>query len=291
MQSQDTEIQDQQEMQRRPVVYTIPDMEKAQVHKDITYKTIEDLQLTLDIYYPEHYQRQKMLPAVILIHGDGPADYLKNIKDDAQYTSWGKLIAASGLIAVTANHRSSDGLNNVVGVANDIDDLLTYVREHSQRLHVDGKRLGLWTCSSGAPFGLRAALHEIPTALRCLVCYYGFADLKAYYQGLYGEPDENEKYAAPVFTEDDFDEFSASDLLLRRTHDVAPLFVARAGLDYPALNASIDSFIGEALAQNVALTVMNHPAGQHSFDLLDKDARSEEIIEATLEFMQLHLLQ
>lgn len=285
------EEQEPETLQRRPVVYTIPDMEQVEVQADIIYKTVEDTTLRLDIYYPPHYQKQTALPAVILIHGDGPADFLKNIKDSGQYTSWGKLIAASGLIAVVANHRSTEGLNNVVGVANDVDDLMTYIREHHKRFHINANRLGIWTCSGGAPFGLRAAFYETPKFIRCIVCYYGFVELKAYYAGLYGEAAESEDYSAPLFSEEDFDEFSASDLLLRRTHDIAPLFIARAGLDYAELNAALDSFIGEALTQNVALTIMNHPTGQHAFDILDSDARTEEVIEETLEFLQTHLLQ
>ncbi|GCE17063.1 alpha/beta hydrolase family protein [Dictyobacter kobayashii] len=278
-------------LQLRPVVYTIPDMEQTEVHTNITYKTVEDVELKLDIYYPANYQKQATLPAVILIHGDGPTDYLKNIKDSGQYTSWGKLIAASGLIAITANHRSTEGLNNVVGVANDVDDLVTYIREHQKRLHINTNRLGIWTCSAGAPFGLRVAMHEAPKFIRCIICYYGFVELKAYYEGLYGATNDAENVSAPEFSEEDFDEFSATDLLQRRTRDIAPLFIARAGLDYPELNAALDSFISEALTQNVALTVMNHPTGQHAFDILDADARTEEIIEATLVFLQTHLLQ
>lgn len=277
--------------QTHPVVYTIPGMEQVVIQANLTYKTVEDVHLKLDVYYPANFQKQALLPAVILIHGDGPTDFLKNIKDENQYTSWGKLIAASGLIAVVANHRSTEGLTNVVGVSNDIDDLITYIRDHHKRLHINANRLGIWTFSAGTPFALRAAWHETPAFIHAIVCYYGFVDLKTYYQGLYGEVDVKQRSNVPEFTEEDFDEFAASDLLLRRTRDSAPLFIARAGLDYPELNTALDLFIGEALAQNVALTVMNHPSGQHAFDIMDADARTEEIIEATLEFLQTHLLQ
>ena len=277
--------------QTHPVVYTIPGMEQAVIQANQTYKTVEDMHLKLDVYYPANYQKQALLPAVILIHGDGPKDFLKNIKDDNQYTSWGKLIAASGLIAIVANHRSTEGLTNVVGVSNDVDDLITYIREHHKRLHINANRLGIWTCSAGTPFALRAAFHETPAFIRAVVCYYSFVELKTYYQGLYGEVDATLDTTIPEFTEEDFDEFSGRDLLLRRTRDSAPLFIGRAGLDYPELNAALDLFIGEALAQNVALTIMNHPSGQHAFDIMDSDARTEEIIEATLEFLQTHLLQ
>jgi acetyl esterase/lipase len=277
--------------QIHPVVYTIPNMEQAHVRKNITYKTVETDHLKFDVYYPANHQKHKSLPAVLLIHGDGPVNYLKHIKDSGQYTSWGKLIAASGLIAITANHRSTEGLTNVVGVSNDVDDLIAYVREQSEQFHIDANTLGLWTCSAGALFGLRAALYETPAFIRCLVSYYGFTELQAYYQGLYGEIEKVGDFIRPTFSEEDFSEFSARDLLLRRINDVPPMFMARAGLDYPELNAALDNFIIEALAQNTTLTVMNHPTGQHGFDILNPNARSEEIIEASLEFLQTHLLR
>lgn len=34
---------------------------------------------------------------------------------------------------------------------------------------------------------------------------------------------------------------------------------------------------------------MNHPNGQHGFDIFNDDARSREIIKATLAFMHEHL--
>ncbi len=274
------------------VVYTLPGMKKARVQKDIIYKTVEDLELKLDVYYPAHHSdHSKSTPAVILVHGDGPQEYLKNIKESGQYVSWGQLIAASGLIAVIANHRSTEGLHNVAGVANDVDDLVSYVRDHDKTLHIDGEKLCIWTASAGGPFGLRAGLYETPPFVRCIVCYYGFTELKAYYDGLYGGPEEEFIETPPIFSEDDLAEFSATEYILHRGGDTAPIFIARAGLDYPILNQALDSFISEALTQNIELTVMNHPTGQHGFDVRDDDARSSEIIQATLEFLKVHLLQ
>src|SRR5690349_8430372 len=154
---------------QRRVVYSIPGMEQTRIERNITYKTIEDKALKLDIYYPAHYQRRTPLPTVILVHGDGPASHLEHIKDSQQYTAWGKLIAASGLIAITANHRSTRGLTNVVGVANDVDDLISYVREQSYTFNINPDAIGIWTCSAGAPFALRAAFHEAAPFVRAIV--------------------------------------------------------------------------------------------------------------------------
>jgi len=89
-------------------------------------------------------------------------------------------------------------------------------------------------------------------------------------------------------TEDEVQEFSATTYL-EYAEGLAPMLIAKAGIDYPALNASIDHFIKEASAKNVALDYMIHPGGQHAFDILDDVARSREIIKRTLEFMKTYL--
>jgi acetyl esterase/lipase len=280
------------------VIYAIPTMEQARVRKNITYKTIEDTHLKLDVYYPADARPHIPLPAVVLIHGDGPVKRLATIKDSGQYVSWGQLLAASGLIAITANHRSTEELRNVVGVANDVDDLITYIRENSATLHIDSDMLCIWTCSAGTPFALRTAINEVPPYIKAIVCYYGFTELKALYEEMYGahNPDNDPFHntpdsSRPLFTEEDFAEFSATDLLLHRPAAIAPLFIARAGLDFATLNSALDNFIAEAIDQNCAITVMNHPTGRHGFDIRDANARSEEIIVASLEFIRTHLLK
>ena len=64
------------------------------------------------------------------------------------------------------------------------------------------------------------------------------------------------------------------------------LLIARAGLDNPWLNGTIDRFVQQALDVGASLDLMNHPAGRHSFDILDDDLRSREIIRRTLAFLR-----
>jgi dienelactone hydrolase len=68
-----------------------------------------------------------------------------------------------------------------------------------------------------------------------------------------------------------------------------PIFIARAGLDQPAINQSIERFMQEALAGNAQLDLMNHPTGRHGFDILDDNDRSREIIARAVAFAQVHV--
>ena len=69
-----------------------------------------------------------------------------------------------------------------------------------------------------------------------------------------------------------------------------PVLVVRAGQDdLPGLNPAIDRFVAEALRLNLPLTLINHPTGPHSFDVLDDSPRSQEIIRRILAFLRFHL--
>jgi hypothetical protein len=84
--------------------------------------------------------------------------------------------------------------------------------------------------------------------------------------------------------------FSPISYLANDAGKIAPIFVARAGLDaIPTMNDSIDRFIREAISKNAQIIVANHPQGVHGFDNQTDDDRSREIIQSVLAFMKTHL--
>lgn len=262
----------------RRVVYNIPSMEQVAVRKDLVYKAIDDMELAMDVYYPRDYTDGTSRPAVLYIHGDGPPEMLEGIKDAGQYVGWGQLAAASGLIGVTANHRSTERRTKLPAVAQDADDLVAYVRANAADLRIDGERLCLWSCSGGPPAGLRTALRDTPAYVRCIVSYYGMLCLRLL-----------REHVAPSVSDDVLREFSPASYLRDNADRIAPFLLARAGRDHPHFNTAADVFIAEALAANITIEILNHPTGQHAFDILDDDGRSREIIARTLAFMAHHL--
>lgn len=275
-----------------PLIYTRPGMDEVTRQRDITYKTLEDAtELKMDIYYPDTYDGQSLLPAVLFVHGDAAPEILSNAKDWACYIGWGELIASSGLAAVTFNHRSTEMLKKVYESAADVDDLVKYVRDHSHELGIDDERLAIWTCSAGSYRGLRAALRGSPSYIRCAVSYYGVVDLKVFFSGpnyTAGQASGESERAALPFSEEVFKEFAAATYL-RQEHKIPPLFIARGGLDDPKLNAGIDELMQVVLERNLDVNFMNHATGHHAFDIVDDNERSREIVHATLEFIKLHL--
>jgi acetyl esterase/lipase len=218
----------------------------------------------MDVYRPVT-QAAGALPAVILVHGDGPSDWLKDIKDWGQYVSWGEMLAASGFAVITFNHRSTEGWTRVADAASDVEDLVALARARAGTWNIDPDRLAIWVASAGGFLGAHVALANRP-AVRCLVVYYGLM-------------------VPPPAAGVDAERFAA------RIGKVGPpTFVARAALDHPGLNETLDRFTEAALTSGLDVELHNHAAGRHGFDVLDAGPRSSEIIARTVEFLKARLL-
>ena len=84
---------DLREIGKKRIVYTLPGMEAVTPRKDLTYKSIDGTYLKMDIYYPVNLQSKSSYPAVIPVHGDGPAGLLRNAKEWGVSVSFGQLLA------------------------------------------------------------------------------------------------------------------------------------------------------------------------------------------------------
>jgi acetyl esterase/lipase len=132
----------------RRVVYQIPGMDEAQVRAGITYKTVEDGDLKLDVYLPADLPPGGQRPAVLFTHGEPwTTEAVRfNAQATGQYISWGELVAASGWIGVPFEHRNSRACTALPEVASDIDDLIAFVR--TQIPEADPNRLPTFAAPS-----------------------------------------------------------------------------------------------------------------------------------------------
>jgi acetyl esterase/lipase len=249
-------------------------MDDVQVHTNRRYRPAEDSALLLDAYIPSGLSRSDRRPAVLLIHGGVAPGVLA--KDWPLFQTWGRVLAASGFVGITFNHRLGFPKANLVQAGADVRAAIAYARDNAEELHVDRDRVCLLGFSAGGPL-LGCGLEPNTEFVRCMVAFYAFLDIR--HSPLHADQGPAEllrQYSPAAF----YGEPGAK---------VPPIFVARAGLDVAPLNVVIDQFVAAALAANAPLTLMNHPQGKHGFDALNDDARSREIIRATLEFMHTHL--
>ncbi|WP_437331753.1 alpha/beta hydrolase [Sorangium sp. So ce394] len=261
------------EMAAKTVVHQVPGMDAVVVHKDVPYRGTEAGALTMDIYAPPGSKGGERRPAVVFVSGY-PDPGLEAVfgckfKEVGQYTSWGRLLAASGLVAITYTNRDP--------VA-DLDALLRHVRQNASSLGIDEGRLGVWAGSGNVPRALAALMEGASGPFRAAVLAYGLM-LDA------GESTAVAQAAAQFGFANPCAGRSVDDL----PRDL-PLFIARAGQDRTQLNETIDRFVTGALSRNLPVTVVNHPTGPHAFDILDESEASREVVRRMVEFLRFHLL-
>jgi dienelactone hydrolase len=246
-----------------PIVLRVPGMEAVNVQRNLDYGS-GDSALRMDVYRPFGVGPW---PVVVFVHGESDAEELRNAKEWGQYTSWGRLVAASGMVGVTFSHRSWEGLSAVPRKLGDVEAAVRFVRAHGRSWGADPSRLAVWSCSAGVPVGLSTAIRW---AASCAVAYYGPMDVRPYGRD-------------PVLAK------VSPMALLEEGMPLPPLLVGRAALDDEELNQSIDAFVNLAWEQQLDVELLDHGEGHHAFDVVDGDSRSREIIEATLEFLAGHL--
>src|SRR5437867_6658420 len=86
-----------------PIVYKVPGMDRVKVVQNLKYTSTDDPNVLMDVYLPPDPAPNQKRPAVIFIHGGVKTQYTP--KDWGIYTTWGRLIAASGFVGVTFTQR------------------------------------------------------------------------------------------------------------------------------------------------------------------------------------------
>src|SRR5262245_53877098 len=89
------------------VVETVPGMDRVRV-QELTYKTIAGNAFQMDLYLPPGAGKGEAVPAVVFINGVGDFPGRAKLRTWGQYTSWPRLVAASGLVAGTFDARGED---------------------------------------------------------------------------------------------------------------------------------------------------------------------------------------
>jgi acetyl esterase/lipase len=229
----------------------------------------------MNLYAPPNLSHGARRPAIFFVHGGPiPADMTPPTQWGI-FDSYGGFAAASGMVGVVFNHRLH-GPTDYRKSQDDIAAAIAHVRAHADDFNVDPERIALWAFSGGG-VQLSWALRERPSHVRCLLAFYAVLDVR------HAVPPNADPGMVKQY------ELLSPAAYLREKSEGLPMFVARAGLDSPTINQSIDTFVSEALAANATLDLANHPRGHHVFDCLDDDDRSREIIARAMDFARIHL--
>src|SRR5262245_22804486 len=253
------------EITTRKLVIELPETDVT-VNRNLPWRGSDGSDLALDIYRPSTANRP--VPAVIFVTGFPDARFRRmvgcNAKDMASYDGWGRLLAASGLAAITYvnNEPAADALA-----------ILAHLEAHAAALAIDPSRIGVWACSGNVPVALSLLMAASP-ALACAVFSYG------YMLDLDGSTAVADAAATWRFV---------NPCAGRGVEDLpadTPMLIARAGRDEMAgLNDSIDRFVPRALALNRPITVINHHSAPHAFDTADASEASRHVIREIVRYV------
>jgi dienelactone hydrolase len=253
------------ELAKKEVVYTLPGMDAVTVQRDVTYQADGDGPLALDVYRPPQTTPSKQSPVVVIVMGypDTTGFYRRM----GWATSWGRLLAVSGIAAVIYATREP---------AADVHAVLRYLQPNAEALGLDAHRIGILACSGNVPVALSSLIGASPVT--CAALLYGFTlDL------------DGSTAVADLAKAVGFVNACAGRSVDDLANDV-PLIIVRAGRDqFAGLNDALDRFVARALARNLPVTVVNHATGPHAFDLDDDSEASRDIVRQVLSFFRFHL--
>jgi acetyl esterase/lipase len=157
-----------------PVVYKVPGMDRVKVVQNLKYTKTDDPNILMDVYLPPDVRDEK-LPAVVFIHGGARTEYTP--KDWGIFTSWARLVAASGFVGVTFTHSLEYPVKSLEKGANDVRGAIEYVRANADKYKIDKDRICLIAFSAGGPMLSLAMNGEMPF-VRCLIGFYAFMDIQ-----------------------------------------------------------------------------------------------------------------
>ena len=228
------------------VVYTLPEMDKVLIAFELEYYN----GLVVDIYYPPNYQFGAKLPIVILSHGfeDIPFDL---DKDMIQHINWAKLIAASGMIAISAQAGNAPIENSF--------RVFDFLAANADFLGVDLTRIVFWACSGqGGPAFKVLQSKNLP-----------------YRDG----------FKAAVFT---YLDVTPADPSVWPQN--LSLFVVKAGSDEYIPGSTIDNFVSQARLNKIQTEYIELAGAPHDFDGAWDTQASKDTIKQALEFFKSKLL-
>jgi dienelactone hydrolase len=147
-----------------PVVWTLPEARNAKVVRGVKYAGESAGSLVMDLTYPPGGDASARWPAVVFVNGIGG-----KLNEWEIYRSWARLVAAHGLVGITAE-------SDPAKPAESVRALFAHLGRESAALRLDASHLAVWACSANVRAALPFLMDGAPAGVRAAVILYGTGD-------------------------------------------------------------------------------------------------------------------
>ena len=136
----------------------------------------------LDLYRPEENESGQALPAVVIIHGGG---WVKGDKARKREFVTGTTLVKAGYVAISINYQTRKG-KRWPGNLRDCKNAVRWLRKNSEKLGVDGSKIGVIGGSAGGHLALMVAYTGDHPKLSTEELYPGISDKVSACVDMYG---------------------------------------------------------------------------------------------------------
>ena len=256
------------------VLLQVEGIDIAQIKRDLPFKSQGDSSLVMDIYYPESFDFNSSIPAVLIVFG-----YSQNAQKKLTgkyfmnwqwYTSWSRLFTTINIAAIVYETTSP---------VEDLSSIQQYLQSNAADLSIDADRIALFSVSGNSGVAMDALLKAENTQQRCGVFLYpyiltnesGYAEEANEIANQYG-------FSLPTLPEN------------VTWSDSKSIFLVQAGNDQiKGIKETTGEFIAKAHSVNLPLTFINYQQGIHGFDVFQDTPETKEILEDILAFLSRNL--
>lgn len=156
------------------VVLRVPGTDKVVVRPNLMFKQAGDRRLAFDLYLPPRGTPSAAGPPAtkppLVVFANGVGDFGEiPLKDWGIYKSWARLVAVSGMAAVTYNARGDAAVE-------DLADLMKHLKAQAADLKIDPDNVCIWSCSANVRATFPYTLDPAHRFVRGAVFYYGQMD-------------------------------------------------------------------------------------------------------------------
>jgi dienelactone hydrolase len=167
--------QQEPDLLRQKAVLELPGMNAVKVDTGVVFSSDGGRSLKFDLFHPAPAKTAAKTktasptkaPLVIFVNGVGIDD--PPLRRWGIYQSWGRLVAVSGMAAVTHDCRRD-------ATREDLEALVSHLRQNATRYGIDPDDIAIWACSANLREGSRYALNPANTHVKAAVFYYGGID-------------------------------------------------------------------------------------------------------------------